>query len=105
MRKKFKKHAFGISLDVFKLDIGVFFDPEDLIYYGNKVHNIDVDLEDFSTSANAEAGYITNENGLPYFYILFNSENPPIGIVAHEAVHVAIVVCDRLGIPVQKRHR
>jgi len=100
--KKPEAPLFGITLDVFKTDVGVFFSRKDFVRYAKKNFSIRLDDEDFSDTANAEAGAIFNDAGLPYFYILFNQPNPRIGIVAHESVHVAGAICESLGVPVNR---
>ena len=98
--KNAKSRMFGVSLDVFKTDVGVFFDRKDFKKFIRKNFGIRLSDEDFSATADAEAGAVFNDEGVPYFYILFNQENPNIGVVAHESVHVSVAICEFLGIPI-----
>lgn len=96
--KKLKEHTFVVRIDMFKIDVGVFFAPEDVVSYMNNTFDMNADVGDFSTAARAEAGAFFNEEGVPAFYILFHSYDPQIGVVAHECVHSAIAICTQLGV-------
>lgn len=97
-----KSLMFGISLDMFKADVGVFFSRKDMKKYVKKNFGIKLRDADFSADADAEAGVVYDDEGFPYFCILFNQPNPEIGIVAHESVHVAVAICEYLGVPVTR---
>lgn len=103
-RKKngLKKPAWAIELDMFKLSVGVFLSRDDLIKYVKKSFGIKLSKNEFSRTARAEAGYVMDKDGLKYFYMLFNEENPNIGIIAHESVHVAGAICHEVGVPVSR---
>ena len=96
--KKLKKHTFVVRIEMFKVDVGIFFAPEDVVIRMNDAFDMDADIGDFSTAARAEAGAFFNEDGVPAFYILFHSYDPQIGVVAHECVHSAIAICTQLGV-------
>lgn len=95
------KPSFGIEIEMFKATVGLFFDTDDLVRYLTTNFEIEIDPEEFSKTARAEAGAVYDKHGVPYFYMLFHSSDPMIGIVAHESVHVAVALCDNLGVPVE----
>lgn len=96
------KPSFAIEMDVFKTSVGLFFDVEDLRKYVRKSFGIKLKKSAFSKTARAEAGAVYDDDDIPYFYMLFHTMDPPIGIVAHESVHVAGAICESLGIPVDR---
>lgn len=88
-----------IHVDMYKIDIGVFFSPEGADFYMHTVHGCDnnqfQDCFDSSTSAMAfvdESGGAINHIG-----VIFPTP-PNGGLLAHECLHLVDYICDHVGI-------
>ena len=99
----FSHPCFVIDLPMFGSQVGVFFDKKDVITV-SKLRDVSCDEDQFDPNAGGQAGRIEDDKGVPYFYILYNTEpkdGVDAGLVAHECVHAAVFICDHKGVPIE----
>lgn len=96
--------AFCVTVGLFDVQVAVFFDVDDVYNFYKREHGIAIKKNFLSRTARAQAGVVHGNNGLPYFFLHYATENPAIGTVAHEVAHIALDICDHVGVKVTKKH-
>ncbi len=97
-----KQPGFVIGLDMFQHDIPVFFNFDDAEKYLKKYVDATLCGDKDRGTALAHTGAAEDEQGIKYWFMVFHSTPPLVGVLAHECVHVAIRVCEERGVPIEE---
>ena len=103
--KKYRnRSAFCATVGLFDVQVAVFFDVDDVYNFYKCEHGIKMEKNFLSRGARGQAGVVFDDDGLPYFFLHYATENPAIGTVAHEVAHIALDICAYVGVKVTKKH-